>query len=57
VTDGDAAGASNSDAELAVRAGYRGGGQITAQAGVERAEAVALARPLGQPEQGDERKH
>ncbi len=53
--DGDPVRVSDGDAPLAVRAFGGGGGEVAGQRGVERAEAVAGAGPLGQAEQGHQR--
>ncbi len=55
VADGVSLGAGDGHAHLGARAGRCGGGQVPGQRRVEQAEAVDLARPLGQPEQRRQR--
>ena len=57
VGERDAVSVGDGHAEAGPRAGRCGGGEFAAQLGVERAEAVALAGPFGQPEQRGEGEH
>ena len=57
MADRDAVGVGDGDAEGGVRAEGGGGGEGAAQGRVEGAEAVSLAGPLGQAEEGGEREH
>src|ERR1700733_4004651 len=52
MADGVSLATGNRHAYLGARAGGRGGGQLPGQGRVQKAEAVDLARPFGQPEQG-----
>jgi hypothetical protein len=56
VPDREPAFVGDGEAELAAGVPRPGGGEATDEAGVERPEAVRLARPLGQASQGEQRE-
>src|SRR6516165_4281307 len=55
VPDGDSGWVCHGDAPVAVRAARGGGREVAGQGGVERAQAVAGAGPVGEAEQGGQR--
>ena len=55
MADGVSLAAGDRHAHLGARAGGRRGGQLPGQGRVQKAEAVDVARPFGQPEQGSQR--